>query len=77
MAFLNLEDRSGETIVVPIFASAYPYLAPKLSPDFLAFMLLYNTDDSYHGGQQIMLGTKKWVAPEKYSSFVIPLRRGA
>lgn len=76
MAFLNLEDRSGETIVVPIFASAYPYLAPKLSPDFLAFMLLYNTDDSYHGGQQIMLGTKKWVAPEKYSSFVIPLRRG-
>ena len=76
MAFLTLEDRNGESITVPIFASAYPFLADKLSADFLALMLLYNTDDAYHGGQQIMLGTKKWVAPEKYSSFVIPLRRG-
>lgn len=76
MAFVSLEDRNGESIVVPIFASNYQYVADKLAPDFLALMLLYNTDDTYHGGQQIMFGVKKRVAPEKYGSFIIPLRRG-
>jgi len=76
MGFISLEDRAGEEIVVPVFASCYQFLADKLAPDFLALMLLYNTDDTYHGGQQIMLGVKKWVQPEKYASFVIPLRRG-
>lgn len=76
MAFLTLEDRVGEEIIVPIFASCYQVVAPKLSSDFLALMLLYNTEDTYHGGEQIMLGVKKWTAPEKYYSFIIPLRRG-
>ena len=76
MGFLSLEDRTGDEITVPVFASCYQFVADKLSPDYLALMLLYNTDDSYHGGQQIMFGTKKWIAPEKYASFIIPLRRG-
>ena len=76
MAFLTLEDRVGEEIIVPVFASCYQVVAPKLSSDFLALMLLYNTEDTYHGGEQIMLGVKKWTAPEKYYSFIIPLRRG-
>ena len=75
MAFVSIEDRTGEETVIPIFASCYQFVSEKLAPDFLALMLLYNTDDNYHGGQQIMFGTKKWVQPEKYSSFVIPLRR--
>lgn len=76
MAFVSLEDKFGEETIVPIFASCYQVVADKLAPDFLALMLLYNTDDTYHGGQQIMFGTKKWISPEKYSSFIIPLRRG-
>ena len=75
MAFLSLEDRAGEEIVLPVFASCYQFVSEKVIPDILALMLLYNTDDNYHGGKQIMLGTKKWVQPEKYSSFIIPLRR--
>ena len=50
MGFLSLEDRTGDEITVPVFASCYQFVADKLSPDYLALMLLYNTDDSYHGG---------------------------
>lgn len=77
MGFLSIEDRNGEEAVIPIFASCYGYVADKLSPDTLALMLLYNSDDTYHGGEQLMFGTKKWVEPNKYSSFVIPLRRAS
>jgi DNA polymerase III alpha subunit len=75
MCFLSLEDRNGEETVVPIFASCYPFIQAKVAPDTLALMLMYNSDDSYHGGEQLMFGTKKWIEPEKCASFIIPLRR--
>lgn len=78
MAFVTLEDRVGEEVSIPIFASVYQYVQDKLASGFLALVLMYNTDDTYHGGQQLMFGTKnRKIALEKYSSFVIPLRRGA
>lgn len=75
MGFLSLEDRNGEETVIPIFASCYQAVADKIAPDTLALVLLYNSDDTYHGGEQLMFGTKKWIEPSKYASFIIPLRR--
>ena len=77
MGFLSLEDRNGEETVIPIFASCYQFVSEKIAPDTLALILLYNSDDTYHGGEQLMFGTKKWVEPNKYASFVIPLRRAS
>lgn len=75
MCFMTLEDRSGDDCMVPIFASSYPFVYDKIDSGVIAFMLLYNTDDSYRGGEQIMLGTKKWQEPSKYSSFIIPIKK--
>ena len=75
MGFLNIEDRNGNEATIPIFASFYSHVSNKITPDIIALMLLYNSDDTYRGGEQLMFGTKKWVAPEKCSSFIIPLRR--
>ena len=75
MCFMTLEDRTGDECMVPVFASCYEYVESKVEAGVVAFMLLYNTDDTYRGGQQIMLGTKKWQEPSKYASFVIPLRK--
>lgn len=77
MGFLSLEDRSGEETTIPIFASCYQFVIDKVAADTLALMLLYNSEDTYHGGEQLMFGTKKWVEPSKYSSFIIPLRRAS
>ena len=77
MGFLSLEDRNGEETVIPVFASCYQFVADKVVPDTLALMLVYNSDDNYHGGEQLMFGVKKWVEPNKYASFIIPLRRAS
>lgn len=74
MGFISLEDRNGENVTVPIFASCYSFVAEKLVPDTLAFILMYNAEDNYHGGEQLMFGTKKWIEPAKSASFIIPLR---
>lgn len=73
MCFLTTEDMSGESVVIPIFASIYYNIADKISSNEVALMLLYNTDDNYHGGEQIMFGTKKYMEPEKIKSFIIPI----
>lgn len=75
MGFLSIEDRNGEEVMLPIFAYCYQVVSDKIAPDTLCLMLLYNSDDTYHGGEQLMFGVKKWVEPAKYSSFIIPLRR--
>ena len=75
MCFLSLEDRNGNETTIPIFASCYQVVESKIASDTIVLMLMYNTEDSYHGGEQLMFGTKKWVEPSKYSSFIIPLRR--
>lgn len=77
MGFLNIEDRNGNEATIPIFASLYPHVSGKIAPDTIALMLLYNSDDTYRGGEQLMFGTKKWVEPARCSSFIIPLRRVA
>ena len=77
MGFLSLEDRNGEETTIPIFASCYQIVEDKIAPDTLALMLLYNSEDTYHGGEQLMFGTKKWIDPSKYASFIIPLRRAS
>lgn len=75
MCFMTLEDRTNDECIVPVFASAYPFVSDKVASGVIAFMLLYNTDDAYRGGEQIMLGTKKWQEPSKFSSFIIPIKR--
>lgn len=56
MCFLTLSDLNGEEVRIPIFASVYNIVRDKISPGVIALMLLYNTEDNYHGGEQIMFG---------------------
>lgn len=56
MAFFNIEDVSGKTIRIPIFASYWKHLKEELAGIDFCFLQLYRNAD-----EEIMFGSPRWV----------------
>lgn len=70
MAFVEIEDTTGETVSIPVFASFWPYLTDKLFEKTICLMILYR-----NSSDQIMLGVDKFIRDQNLiSKFVVPVR---
>lgn len=70
MAFTDIEDASGSTVSIPIFASFWKYLKEKIYERTVCIMILYRNDND-----QVMMGVNKFVKDEVLiNKFVVPIR---
>ena len=71
MAFANIEDLSGSTVSIPVFASIWQHLSDKIYAKTVCLLSLYRNDKN-----QIMLGQNGWVTNEgTIRGFSTPIRR--
>lgn len=71
MAFANIEDTSGATTSIPVFASMWQHLSDKIYAKTVCLLSLYRNDKN-----QIMLGQNAWITNEGViRGFSMPIRR--
>lgn len=56
MCFINVEDRNGERVDIPIFASYWKYCKERYQGEGFYLMDFYHTEDD-----KIMFGSSRWV----------------
>ena len=56
MCFMNVEDRNGERVDIPIFASYWKYCKERYQGEGFYLMDFYHTEDD-----KIMFGSSRWV----------------
>lgn len=71
MAFVDIEDMTGNSVSIPVFASFWKFINDKVIDKSVCLMFLYRNDK-----QQVMLGLNKFVKDESIiNKFVVPIRK--